>query len=104
MASTGNLGTGGEFVYEYLDETTGSQLQYRVFGKKGSILVPANAMARYVEQKTVSEPTKVNNLTATGVSATQIDVSWTAPDSDGDAAIDMYCVQVSANVLRTCST
>ena len=42
LASTGNLGTGGEFVYEYLDETTGSQLQYRVFGKQGSIIVPAN--------------------------------------------------------------
>ena len=101
LDSTGNLGTGGELVYEYLDETTGSQLQYRVFGKQGSIIVPANATVRYVKEKTVSAPSKVNNLTATGVSATQIDVSWTAPESDGDAAIDMYCVQVSANVAES---
>ena len=98
VASTGNLGSGGEFVYEYQDETTGSQLQYRVFGKKGSIIVPANTAARYVAEKEVTPPTKVNNLTATGVSATQIDVSWTAPTSDGGATIDMYCVQVSANI------
>ena len=69
--------------------------------KRAASSCPRTPLARHVEQKAVSEPSQVNNLTATGVSATQIDVSWTAPDSDGDAAIDMYCVQVSANVAAT---
>ena len=93
---TGNLGSDDEFVLEYLDETTGGDLHYRVFAYVGSTqLLPSNRGPVEAGVKTVSFPGKVESLKATAVSQTQIDVTWSAPLKDGDAAVDMYCVQIS---------
>ena len=91
----GNLGSDDEFVYEYLDERTGGDLHYRVFAYVGSTqLLPSNPAPQLAGVKEVSAPGKVENLQATPVSQTQIDVRWSAPMKDGDAVVDMYCVQI----------
>ena len=93
---TGNLGSDDEFVVEYLDETTGGDLHYRVFAYVGNTqLLPSNPGPVEAGVKTVSLPGKVESLKATAVSQTQIDVTWSAPLKDGDAPVDMYCVQIS---------
>ena len=94
----GNLGNDGEFVFEYEDPTTGGNLEYRVFAYVGSAqLLPSNPMPQEAGLKEVMNPGKVENLKATEMSQTQIDVTWSAPKKDGDAVVDMYCVQVRTN-------
>ena len=94
----GNLGNDGEFVSEYEDPTTGGNLEYRVFAYVGSAqLLPSNPMPEMAGLKEVMMPGKVENLKASPISQTQIDVTWSAPEKDGDAVVDMYCVQVRTN-------
>ena len=94
---TGNIGNDGEFTFEYEDPTTGGNLEYRVFTSVGQILLPSNTEPQAATQNEVSNPGKVENLKAAAVSQTQIDVTWDAPAKDGDATVNMYCVQSRTN-------
>ena len=69
---------------------------YRVFAKDGGLIGDSSDITpEIVDGQTAPEP--VDSLTATVISAKQIDVSWTEPDNDGGTAITSYCFLTTSN-------
>ena len=64
---------------------------FRIFTKKGSYYsVGSNVVNDYSAHS--HEPGEVQNLTANSVGAGSINLTWSAPDDDGGAMIDKYCI------------
>ena len=69
---------------------------YRVFAKVAQALGPATVpFESAAALGELADPGQVRSLVVMASGPTQIDVSWTAPASDGGAPIDHYIVQAS---------
>ena len=85
----------GALSYELTGLTAGTQydVQVRVVNSAGD--GPWSATVTGTTTATVTPPGAPTGLTATANGQTQIDLSWTAPSSDGGSAITGYRIEVS---------
>ena len=66
-------------------------LHFRLFGKRGSdVGMASNVVLDYAGN--TDQPGAVRSLLATSVGAGSISVSWSAPEDDGGAAVEQYCI------------
>ena len=78
-----------------LDEGTRHNVQVRAVNSAGE--GPWSATATGTPTGMVILPGTPGNLTATGNGPTRVDLSWSAPSSDGGAPISGYRIEVSAD-------
>ena len=93
-ADTGSTATS----YNHTGLTAGTTRYYRVsaINSVGASLTSSTASAT-TDSAAPTFPDPPTGLSATANGQTQIDVAWTAPASDGGAAITGYRIEVSAN-------
>ena len=81
-----------EYQHRGLDPE--KRLHFRLFGKKGSFIgLASNVVFDYAGN--TDQPGPVQSLLATGNGAGMINVSWNAPEDDGGAAVEQYCIIVN---------
>ena len=77
--------------YEHQGLEPSVQRSFRIFTKKGSAYgVASNVATDYSAHS--HEPGKVRALTATADGAGKINLTWNAPEDNGGAMIDKYCI------------
>ena len=80
--------------YEHVGLKPEEGLRFRLFGKKGSdIGLASNVVLDYAGNSDM--PGKVGMLQATADGAGKINVSWKAPEDDGGADVEQYCIVVN---------
>ena len=81
-----------EYQHRGLDPE--KRLHFRLFGKKGSFIgLASNVVFDYAGN--TDQPGPVQSLVATGDGAGKVNVSWNAPEDDGGAAVEQYCIIVN---------
>ena len=80
--------------YEHENVTPEKRLHFRLFGKRGSTYGLASNVVRDYAGNT-DMPSKVEDLVAVKDGAGKINVSWSAPDDDGGADVEQYCILVN---------
>ena len=84
--------------YSHTGLTAGSTRHYRVSAINSAGAGPAsNTGSATTEAAPATKPGAPTGLTATADGQTEIDLSWTAPSSDGGAAITGYKIEVSTD-------
>ena len=92
VADTGNDGTS----YSHTGLAGGDTRHYRVSAiNAAGTSDPSDAVSTNTDAPTA--PGKPTGLTATASGSTQIDLTWTAPASDGGSAITGYKIEVSTD-------
>ena len=77
--------------YEHQGLKPNQLRSFRIFTKKGSAYgVASNVAMDYSAHS--HEPGEVRDLTATADGAGKINLTWNAPENDGGAMIDKYCI------------
>ena len=77
--------------YEHQGLKPNQLRHFRIFTKNGSVYgLGSNVAADYSAHS--QAPGSVKNLTVTADGAGKVNVSWNAPDSNGGAMIDKYCI------------
>ncbi len=93
VENTGSLAT----TYEDMGLTAGETRHYRVYAINSDGESDPSNVANATTPAAITRPGAPTDLTATAMGMNQIDLSWTAPSSDGGAAITGYRIQVSPN-------
>ena len=83
-----------ETEYEHKGLKPEEALHFRLFAKKGSDYGLASTPVRDYAGNT-DWPSKVRTLEATTQSAGSIKLSWVAPEDDGGADVEQYCIVVN---------
>ena len=86
------------YDYRGPDVKPGKGYRFRLFSKKGSLGLASDVVEDFAGHS--KAPDGVRNLTATKDGAGMINLTWNAPEDDGGAKIDTYCIvasQVGAN-------
>ena len=103
VADTGNTNT------TYLDTrglSAGAVRYYRVFALNDAGAGPVSTDPNFAWAETpgAGVPDQAGRLSARGVSASQITLSWSAPADDGGSDIGYYCINASRNTTLTGAT
>ena len=83
-----------EVEYEHKGLKPEEALHFRLFAKKGSDYGLASVPVMDYAGNT-DMPTKVRTLEATTLNAGSIKLSWVAPEDDGGADVEQYCIIVN---------
>lgn len=90
-SNTGNSTT----TYSHIGLTTGTTYSYRVYAINsiGTSTASPESSATPTTASASSPPSPPTSLTATSVSATQVNLSWSAPSNNGGAVITGYKIE-----------
>jgi len=102
VSTTGNSST----TYSHTGLTTGTTYAYKVYtiNSLGPSTASPEASATPIVGSTSSSPSPPLGLTATPVSGTQINLSWTAPSNNGGSIITGYKLEYKIGTSGTYST
>ena len=90
VANTGNANT----AYAHTGLTAGTTRHYRVSAIN---MIGTGATSNVDNATTLTVPGVPTRLTATAIGSTQINLTWSAPASDGGSAITGYKIEVSSD-------
>ncbi len=93
VATTGNTNTS----YSHTGLRAGIRYEYRVLAINAATNIGSNSNSAAATTGAATIPGAPTSLTAVADGQTTIDLSWTAPTSDGGAAISGYRIEVSTN-------
>ena len=93
VATTGNTNTS----YSHTGLRAGIRYEYRVLAINAATNIGSNSNSAAATTGAATIPGAPTSLTAAADGQTTIDLSWTAPTSNGGAAISGYRIEVSTN-------
>ena len=84
-----------EVEYEHKGLNPEEALHFRLFAKKGAVTTVWPPCLSMDYAGNTDMPTKVRTLEATTLNAGSIKLSWVAPEDDGGADVEQYCIIVN---------